>query len=422
MADSALSDWLERLQSQHPVEIDLGLERVSAVARVMDLIPAPIPTLTVAGTNGKGSVVAVLSSVLLAGDLRVGSYTSPHLVRFNERICVNGSPVGDQDLLAAFSTIETARGDISLTYFEVATLASLWIFREHEVDVQVLEVGLGGRLDAVNIIDADLTIITSIALDHTEWLGEDRGLIAVEKAGVARPGRFCIVAEHDPPDSLRRRLDDIGAQVSWISEDWILESPYVVTSNGSRYLLPESEGLLPQNVGAAVEALERSDLISLTQSLLDSIYPISVPGRLSVHRYQNIDLLMDVAHNVESVRALVHRLREFPVTGKTRAIFGVMGDKPVHDMLSECRSVVDEWNLVDLSHVGRAASLDDLLRCIGIDNICDQGRFSTLWPSVKNRCSAGDRVVIFGSFFTVAEAIALFNADNPTDDARGMVD
>ena len=255
MTDSTLSDWLERLQSQHPVEIDLGLERVSAVAQAMHLVPASMPTLTVAGTNGKGSVVAVLSSVLLAGGLRVGSYTSPHLVSFNERICVNGSPVSDQDLLAAFNTIEAARGDISLTYFEVATLAALWIFREHKVDVQVLEVGLGGRLDAVNIIDADLTIITSIGLDHMDWLGDDRGLIAVEKAGVARPGRPCVVAEHDPPASLRRRLEDIGAEVSWISEDWILESPHVVTSSGSRYSLPESEGLLPQNVGAAVEAL-----------------------------------------------------------------------------------------------------------------------------------------------------------------------
>ena len=265
---------------------------------------------------------------------------------------MNGSPVSDQDLLAAFNAIEAARGDISLTYFEVATLASLWVFCEHEVDVQVLEVGLGGRLDAVNIIDADLTIITSIGLDHMDWLGDDRGLIAVEKAGVARPGRPCVVAEHDPPDSLRRRLDDIGAQVSWISEDWILESPYVVTSRGSRYSLPESEGLLPQNVGAAIEALDRSEVISLTQSLLDSTNLIGVPGRLSMHKYQNIDVLMDVAHNVESVRVLVQRLRASPMTGKTRAIFGVMGDKPIHDMLAECGSVIDEWNLVDLESCG----------------------------------------------------------------------
>ena len=422
MTDSTLSDWLERLQSQHPVEIDLGLERVSAVARAMHLVPAPMPTLTVAGTNGKGSVVAVLSSALLAGGLRVGSYTSPHLVSFNERICVNGSPVSDQDLLAAFNTIEAARGDISLTYFEVATLAALWIFREQKVDVQVLEVGLGGRLDAVNIIDADLTIITSIGLDHMDWLGDDREIIAVEKAGVARPGRPCVVAEQDPPASLRRRLDDIGAEVSWISEDWILESPYVVTSSGSRYSLPDSEGLLPQNVGAAVEALELSEVISLTQSLLDSTNRIGVPGRLSRHQYQNVDVLMDVAHNAESVRALVQRLRSSPVTGKTRAIFGVMGDKPIHDMLSACGGVVDEWNLVDLSHVDRAASLDDLVRCIGVDNIADKGRFSTLWSCVRNRCSTADRVVIFGSFFTVAEAMALFNADNPTEDARGIVD
>ena len=163
-------------------------------------------------------------------------------------------------------------------------------------------------------------------------------------------------------------------------------------------------------------------MISLTQSLLDSTNLIGVPGRLSMHKYQNIDVLMDVAHNVESVRVLVQRLRASPVTGKTRAIFGVMGDKPIHDMLAECGSVIDEWNLVDLSHVERAASLDDLVRCIGVDNIADQGRFSMLWPSVRNRCSTADRVVIFGSFFTVAEAMAMFNADNSTGDARGIVD
>ena len=175
-------------------------------------------------------------------------------------------------------------------------------------------------------------------------------------------------------------------------------------------------------MGAAVEALELSEVISLTQSLLESTHRIGVPGRLSMHQYQNIDVLMDVAHNAESVRALVQRLRATPVTGKTRAIFGVMGDKPIHDMLAACGNVVDEWNLVDLGHVERAASLDDLVRYIGVDNIADQGRFSALWPAVKNRCSTADRVVIFGSFFTVAEAMALFNSGNPTEDARGIVD
>ena len=174
MSRLSLSEWLDALQSQHPTEIDLGLDRVSAVADAMGLLTLPPTTITVAGTNGKGTVVSVLSRVLSYSGLCVGRYMSPHLVRFNERVCINDREVEDADLVAAFEAIEQARGDVSLTYFEAATLAALYTFRAHQVDVQILEVGLGGRLDAVNILDADLTVITSIGLDHTDWLGDDR--------------------------------------------------------------------------------------------------------------------------------------------------------------------------------------------------------------------------------------------------------
>ena len=218
----ALSDWLDRLQSQHPVEIDLGLERVAQVAGRLDLLRPEAKTFTVAGTNGKGSVVEVLSSLLAASGLTVGAYTSPHLLRFNERIRISGNEASDRDIVRAFEAIEDARRNVSLTYFEVATLAAMWLFREQGVDAQVLEVGLGGRLDAVNIVDADVAVVTSIGMDHTDWLGDDRGQIAIEKAGIARPARPCVVADLDPPDTLARRLAELGAQSSLLGRDWFV--------------------------------------------------------------------------------------------------------------------------------------------------------------------------------------------------------
>ena len=252
MAPLSLSAWLERLESQHPVEIDLGLDRVSAVADELGLLSSPPTTLTVAGTNGKGSVVTVLSAALVHSGQRVGRYTSPHLNRFNERICVDDVEVQDAELVAAFEAIEKASAAISLTYFEVATLAALWIFRERVVDVQVLEVGLGGRLDAVNILDADLSVVTSIGLDHTDWLGDSREVIAIEKAGVARPRQPCVVADPDPPHSLLSTLDAQGAKTSLINRDWCVVEGEVQTASHQRFQLPDNTGLLPVNMGAAI--------------------------------------------------------------------------------------------------------------------------------------------------------------------------
>ena len=257
---SVLSDWLDGLQSQHPVEIDLGLERVAQVAEHLGLLTTQTKTFTVAGTNGKGSVVEVLSSMLLASGLTVGAYTSPHFLRFNERIRINGDEASDYSIVTAFEAIEGARCGVSLTYFEVTTLAAMWLFHDRSVDVQVLEVGLGGWLDAVNIVDADVAIVTSIGLDHTEWLGDDRGQIAIEKAGIARLARPCVVADADPPDALSTRLDEIGAEASWLGRNWSVTDSHFQGSSGTLLPLPHFSGLLPQNIGAAMEAFERSGL------------------------------------------------------------------------------------------------------------------------------------------------------------------
>ena len=411
MAPLSLSAWLERLESQHPVEIELGLERVSAVAHKLGLLTSPPPTLTVAGTNGKGSVVTVLSAALVHSGKRVGRYTSPHLNRFNERICIDDAEVQDPELVAAFEAIEAASATISLTYFEVATLAALWIFRERGVDVQVLEVGLGGRLDAVNIIDADLSVITSIGLDHTDWLGDSRELIAIEKAGVARPAQPCVIADADPPSSLLSTLDALGAQTCLINREWRIGEGEMQTADHQRYRLPDNPGLLPVNMGAAIQALELSGLVTVDQSLVDQLASVSLTGRLSRLQMPSFELVLDVAHNVESVSELVQFLRDRPVSGKTVAVFGVMGDKPIRDMLFQCETAFDEWNLIDLHHVPRAMSTDRLAEFL--EPMCtaiNQGLFPDLWQSLLARVATGDRVVVFGSFFSVGEVTAYLAA------------
>jgi len=411
MAPLSLSAWLERLESQHPVEIELGLDRVSDVAQNLGLLSSPPTTLTVAGTNGKGSVVTVLSAALVHSGKRVGRYISPHLNRFNERICIDDVEVQDAELIAAFEAIEDARAAISLTYFEVATLAALWIFRERSVDVQVLEVGLGGRLDAVNIIDADLSVVTSIGLDHTDWLGDSRELIAIEKAGVARPGQPCVVADPDPPNSLISTLDALGATTFLINREWRVVGGEMQASSHRRYQLPDNTGLLPVNMGAAIQALEVSGLVTVDQSLVNHIASVRLTGRLSRIQTEDLEVVLDVAHNVESVSQLVQFLKDHPVSGKTAAVFGVMGDKPIHDMRTLCESAFDEWHLINLCHVPRAMSSDRLtefLKPMGAP--IHQGAFADLWQSLMTRVTTGDRVVVFGSFFSVGEATAYLAA------------
>ena len=404
-----LSEWLDRLASQHPTEIDLGLDRVLTVAERLGVLHGVPKTITVAGTNGKGSVVALLTAGLKAMGQVVGTYASPHLLRFNERISIDEGEAEDAEIVAAFEHIEAARGDVSLTYFESATLAALWLFRQRDVDVQVLEVGLGGRLDAVNILDADVSVITSIGLDHTDWLGPDRAAISREKAGVARQNRPCIVAESDPPDALLAALNDRGAETLLIGRDWRIGDTGLQTAKGRNEPLPATRGLLPSNIGAAIQALEVADCGDLSEAVLVQMGRVELLGRLSQRKMHGVEYVFDVAHNTESVKALVHHLAQTNVLGATRAVFAVMGDKPIHDMISACEGVFDEWNVIDLPQVPRAQSAAELVAVIGQDKIGDTGSFEHVWDTVKGRCTVGDRVVIFGSFWLVGDAFSLLN-------------
>jgi dihydrofolate synthase/folylpolyglutamate synthase len=339
----------------------------------------------------------------------VGTYASPHLLRFNERISIDEGEAEDAEIVAAFEHIEAARGDVSLTYFESATLAALWLFRQRDVDVQVLEVGLGGRLDAVNILDADVSVITSIGLDHTDWLGPDRAAISREKAGVARQNRPCIVAESDPPDALLAALNDRGAETLLIGRDWRIGDTGLQTARGRNEPLPATRGLLPSNIGAAIQALEVADCGDLSEAVLVQMGRVELLGRLSQRKMHGVEYVFDVAHNTESVKALVHHLAQTNVLGATRAVFAVMGDKPIHDMISACEGVFDEWNVIDLPQVPRAQSAAELVAVIGQDKIGDTGSFEHVWDAVKGRCTVGDRVVIFGSFWLVGDAFSLLN-------------
>lgn len=405
-----LSQWLRRLESQHPTEIDLGLDRVAAVAGRLGLLHNAPKTFTVAGTNGKGSVAALLTAGLKAMGQIVGTYSSPHLLRFNERISIDEDEADDAEIVAAFECIEAARGDVTLTYFESATLAALWLFRHRKVDVQVLEVGLGGRLDAVNVLDADISVITSIGLDHTDWLGPDRAAIGIEKAGVARQDRPCVVAESDPPDALIAALHDRGAHTLLIGRDWHLGHMELTTASGRHAALPTATGLLPSNMGAAIQALEAADCGDLSEAVLARMGRVQLPGRLSHKVMHGIECIFDVAHNTESVKALVRHLAETVSLGATRAVFAAMGDKPIHDMISACDGVFDEWNVIDLPQVPRAQSAVELAAVIGQHRVVDIGSFESVWEALKRRSAFGDRVVIFGSFLLVGDALSIMDS------------
>ena len=403
MTEAALSGWLHRLERLHPKEIDLGLDRVGIVADRLGLIQGAPKTLTVAGTNGKGSVVALASRGLRSGGLRTGLYTSPHLVRFNERLEIDGQTITDAELVSIFADIEAARGDVSLTYFEFATLAALVWFRRCKVDVQVLEVGLGGRLDAVNLIDASVSVITSIGLDHTDWLGPDRDAIGREKAAIARPGRPCVVAESNPPAGLLTTLSDIGARALFLGRDWHVHHQHFTSALNVSLPLPQPAGLLASNVGAALQALECLGLVELDAGVLAELQTVRLPGRLQHDLVNQIDVILDVAHNTEAVEQLVQFLDQHPVTGITRAIFGVMGDKPMRDMIALCTGRVDEWHIATLPNIPRSATSEQLLSLLTGEKVAEVGEVPSLWGKLLQRSRPGDRVLVFGSFHVVGQ-------------------
>lgn len=417
MRFTQLDDWLRWMETQHPRSIDLGLERVALVAQQLE-IALDMPVVTVAGTNGKGSCVALLSSILGAQGYRVGAYTSPHLNHYHERIVVADNSVDDDSLCRAFAAVDDARGETSLTYFEFGTLAALLIFQQQAVDVVILEVGLGGRLDAVNIIDADVAIVSSIAIDHEAWLGSDREAIGREKAGIFRSGRPAIIGDGAPPASLLHYGAQLGAElvcrgddfnITDSSEGWHWQGRAV---NGELLCYRDLPypALLVDNAATVLQALQYVGLPVSESAIRQGLTAVSVVGRCQHLQYRGIELVLDVAHNPASVQILRDHLNAKPIAGRTECLFAVMADKSIAEMITILKPCFGHWSLAPLSGNERAAqvvTVETLLHAQQIIDVSVATSFAEGVDGALARLSAGDRLVVFGSFFTVAAAMTV---------------
>jgi dihydrofolate synthase/folylpolyglutamate synthase len=407
----SLSAWLSYLEGLHPSVIDMGLERVSAVADRLSL-PRFRKVITVSGTNGKGSCVAALEALALAHGLSVCAYTSPHLVRFNERIRVGGCELSDERIVAAFRQVESARQGVSLTYFEFGTLAALQCFSELDADLVLLEVGLGGRLDAVNIIDADVAVITSIDLDHQQYLGDSRESVCIEKCGIRRPGKPLVCGDAEPPAVLGTRCQDSSSPLLRIGRDFQASSEAltVVASGGNALQVVLSRpALMPGNLACAMQAyllaIGEADPITCGQALSS----VTLAGRRQrIHHRPEVHV--DVGHNPEAARSLSRwwSLQAVPEGAQRWAIVGMMSDKDVEGSLMPLAGVADRWIAVGLPPPRglSADSMADRLRSAGlsVDRCFDTPTEALKF--VQDHVNPHDSVIIFGSFLMVSEIIA----------------
>lgn len=413
---NTLSDWLAHCERLHPKTIDMGLDRVRTVAQRMGL-KFTCPIITVAGTNGKGSTCAMLESILGQAGYRTGVYTSPHLVHFEERLRLRGEMVKTDELLPCFARVEQARtaGDeISLSYFEFTTLAILECMAGAALDVAVLEVGLGGRLDAVNILDADCAIITSIDLDHMELLGPDRESIGREKAGIMRTGRPVIVSDPIPPQSVIDHAADIDAELWRVGRDFNYsgdQQQWNWAGRGRRYsglaypaLRGANQLVNASGVLAALTAL-REQLPVTAQAVRNGLAFVELPGRFQIIPGQPV-LVLDVAHNPHSVAALTANLDAMGYYPTTHAVFGAMADKDLAPMLARIMPLVGRWYFTDLPTPRAAGAADLQARCQALNPRV--AGVSTLYanPVLALRAAIlqadpADRIVVFGSFYTV---------------------
>ena len=408
-----LDDWLAHCEQLHPKTIDMGLDRVRAVAERMGL-RFDCPVFTVAGTNGKGSTCAMLEAILTQAGFRTGLFTSPHLVRFEERCRIRGQNVDASDLVAAFARVESARAEISLTYFEFTTLAILDTLARAGLDAVILEVGLGGRLDAVNIIDTDCAIITSIDIDHAELLGDTREKIGFEKAGILRTGRPAIVSDPVPPQSVIDRATEIGADLWLLGRDFNYsgdKQQWAWAGRGRRYaglaypaLRGANQLINASGVLAALTAM-RQQLPVTAQAVRNGLALVDLPGRFQVVPGQPA-LVLDVAHNPHSVAALALNLDAMGFYPTTHAVFGAMTDKDLAPMLHRMDPLVDRWYFADLPtpRAASGAALQTAWQAVTKRTDAVSAVFSTPLDALHAaaaKAQAADRIVVFGSFYTV---------------------
>ncbi len=408
-----LQDWLAHCEQLHPQAIDMGLGRVQAVADRMAL-RFDCPVITVAGTNGKGSTCAMLEAILLESGYRTGAYTSPHLVHFEERCRIHGQSVSADALAQAFALVEAARGDVSLTYFEFSTLAILKLLSQAGLDVVILEVGLGGRLDAVNIIDPDCAVITSIDIDHTSFLGTDREKIGFEKAGIMRAGKPVVVSDPVPPDSVIAHAAALGADLWRFGQDFNFSGDklqWAWAGRGRRYsgmaypaLRGANQLVNASGVLAALEVL-RPRIPVTAQAVRNGLAMVELPGRFQIVPGEPV-LVLDVAHNPHSVAALALNLDAMGFYPTTHAVFGAMADKDLLVMMERVGSVIDNWYFTDLP-VPRAATAAQLQQQWQAQNRRSDALSSThaspeaALQAAIAAANPADRIVVFGSFYTV---------------------
>lgn len=412
----SLADWLTHLESLHPKTIALGLERVAQVKQWLNLEP-DFPVIIVGGTNGKGSVCAMLESILHAAGYKVGCYTSPHLLKYNERVRIARQQASDAELCASFEAIEQARGDIELTYFEFGTLAAVQCFIAHQVDVAILEVGLGGRLDAVNVFDADCAVVTSVDIDHIDYLGDSREQIAFEKAGIFRAGKVAICADSDVPPALRAHAEQIGAELWCIGSDF---GPRAHQGQWDYFGKEGGRSALPYPaLRGAFQLQNASAVLAVLDALKDRI-PVSMSavrrGLAEVElsgRFQFLpgkpQWILDVAHNPHAARSLAQNLANLP-PAKTFAVLAMLKDKDIAGVVRALDAQIDVWLVAGIK-APRGADSGELLQVIS--GLCVRGEvidchsIENALNEASNRAGENDRIAALGSFYTVAEVMHL---------------
>ena len=411
----SLDDWLRLQETVHGQGIDLGLARVRSVAERLGLLPAPARTIIVAGTNGKGSTVACLAALLRAHGLRAGAFTSPHLLRYHERIRIDGADATDAQLIAAFEAIDAVRGDTTLTFFEYNALAALLVFRTRKVEWAVLEVGLGGRLDAVNIVDADAAIVCSIGLDHADWLGTDIEQIGREKAGVFRNGALAVIADPLMTPSVESEALRIGARALKAQRDYAWQPPdgaghwrwSDADSTFDALTLPALPGRRQlANAAAAIAALHGLGVPLQTAAINHALQALQLPGRFQVVPGP-VEWILDVAHNEPAAEVLAQNLRDRACAGRTLAVAGILGDKNVAAIAAMLDGSVDEWILCGIAAPRGLTAAQLAARAPQFATATLEADVAAGMRTAAMRARPGDRIVVCGSFLTVAPALQL---------------
>ena len=426
-----LPEWLEYIERQHPKSIDMGLDRVREVATRMRLKKPAKKVITVGGTNGKGSTVAFIEAIALAAGWKVGAYTSPHLLAYNERVRVEGIDANDADLVAAFEAVEAARSSTLLTYFEYGTLAALWLFERSELDLAILEVGLGGRLDATNLVDPDVAVITTVDVDHQDWLGNDRETIGFEKAGIARAWKPLVLGEDDPPASVLRHAYAIGASAIRAGCDFFFDS---AAAHGNRF--SPTDAVLPgagqwtwrelgksldlplprlaapaqlRNAATAIAALRALGKKLPEGAIAEGVAHAHIPGRLQRFARDGIEVVVDVGHNPQAARELAAWLATSPSPGRTIAVFAALGDKDIAGVVEALGDRIDAWHLAGLADSGpRGLAIEPFAERLAATPAASGMRHADVASALEaavQRSAPGDRVLVFGSFHTAAAAL-----------------